>query len=509
MTEQYAQPLSTPDRAALATSENVGETCGASPATRGTRLRAKLPAVTRIYVWSVILEPLLFFVLWDRLSAGVSGNLSRLLQGVVIIALILKNLLRPSGLVMVRFSSKLYRNFAFYMAIAVLAGAIGALSGAYRVSVSSSTGEYQSVFAGLLNSPAVRPLFEYFIIIYQLAYFVVLPRYLLKTERSVAYFFSAFRKMFFLSLLIGFVDLACAAVYHELVPRHIADWVYVGFRFHGLAGEPRDAFVYLFLGLAVLHLEAYTKGKSLNRLLVLTIITASLLTQSASGLIGVAIFIFLFAFESVSSKMNVRRFLLLGSILLTVPIAVYVAVASSDRLLEYMESASDLWYLLESRTALPYLMMVQSPNIYPLYDLTVKAREMNILPILIGSGLGSASAVNNLYNPLAGGELSNPNSQLVRALFEYGLAGTFFFIRSFVYPIKELTRGIAKVDRFTFILLSLLLMGCFLGQRSAAPFIYLGIFFAVFAPRCTAAEPLKRSSSLGSESVLATTGGAA
>jgi O-antigen ligase len=137
---------------------------------------------------------------------------------------------------------------------------------------------------------------------------------------------------------------------------------------------------------------------------------------------------------------------------------------------------------LESGGELPYLMRIQSPDIYPLYDLTVKARELNILPIIIGSGLGSASAISNYYDPCAIGEMRNPNSQLVRCLFEAGIFGTFFFIRSFLCPVKQLTKHIAEKGRSTFITLTLLLIGCSMGIRSAAPFIYLGIFLAAFCP---------------------------
>lgn len=445
---------------------------------------SRLPLLTKLYVWSLIFEPLLFFVLWDRLTAGISGNLSRILQIVVILGLILRNVMRPGPLVMIRFSSKLYRNYAIFATLAVVAGIVGALSGAYHVPATFATEQVeQSLFAAMLNSPLVRPLFEYVILVYQLVYFIVLPRYLMKDESAIDYFFSAFKKMFWISLVLGFIDLAFAMTGVGLVPRHIADWRFVGARFHGLAGEPRDAFVYLFLGLALLHLESYRKGRKLSKLLVFTVIASALLTQSASGLIGVTIFIVLFSVDSLVTRMDVRRLLLVTSVLVIVPCVIYGAVNSSERLLMYIESASDLWDLLESGTALPYLMMVQSPNIYPLYDLTVKAREMNILPILLGSGMGSASAVNNHYASFASGELLNPNSQLVRSLFEYGLVGTFFFIRSFVYPVKQLTRTMERKDRSVFIVLALLLMGCFLGQRSAAPFIYLGIFFAVFAPR--------------------------
>ena len=437
----------------------------------------KTPLINRIYIWSVVLETLLFFVISDRLTAGIGGNVSRILQGIVLIAIMLQYFIKPVGFWIKNIANQFYQNYLIYLGIAIIAGLVGVVSGSYESSVSLTSG--QSYFANLLNSTAVRPIFEYVIAIYYFIYFIVLPCYMLKTEAALLNFFSVFRTMFIISLVVGFVDLAFAVGGINLVPRNIADWVYVGARFHGLAGEPREAFVYLFFGLAILHLEAYMKKRSLNKFLVIAIIAAAIMTQSASGLIGLAIFLGLYTIYSFTKAVNIRTIFLMIAIPTLVVTLIYVSIINSPRLTAYLESTSDLWFILESGNELPIYMLMQSPNIYPLYDLTVKARELNILPILIGSGLGSASVINNQYSPHAG-DLINPHSQLVRTLFESGIVGTLFFIMSFVYPVKRLTKYIATRDRRIFMILTLLLMGCFLGHRSAAPFIYLGLFFAAF-----------------------------
>jgi hypothetical protein len=243
------------------------------------------------------------------------------------------------------------------------------------------------------------------------------------------------------------------------------------------------------LGLAVLNLEAYIKGQPLSKFLIITVISASILTQSASGLVGCAVFLVLFSAKSLIHIMNIRRLFLSLTILTLTSILMYGFIISSEHILAYLKSTSDLWYLLESGSALPHLMMIQSSNIYPLYDLTVKARELNILPVIIGSGMGSSSAITNYYTSIANAsiaiELSNPNSQLVRSLFESGIVGTYFFIMSFFYPVKQFTKRFKTKDRRRFIILILLLIGCFMGHRSSAPFIYLGIAFAVFRPMQT------------------------
>jgi hypothetical protein len=438
--------------------------------------------ISKIYVWSVVFEPLLFFIIWDEWTAGIGGNLSRIFQGFVLFALILKYLIKSSDLRIINFSNLLYRNYGIYLSVAIFAGLVNALSGGYDVSMNFSS-PMQSYFASLLNSHVFRPLFEYVIAIYYFIYFVVLSRYLLETDRDIRYFFLVFKTMFMISLIVGVVDLAAAFYNVRLVPCHIANWPqWAGQRFHGLAGEPRHAFVYLFLGLAVFNIEAHIKGKSLSKLWIVTVICTAILTQSTSGFVGIAVFLILFSVDSLTYKMNVQRYFLLFAIFTLTPLLIFGVINSSTRLSLYLASTTGLWSLLESGSELPYYLMVQSGDIFPLYDLTVKARDLNILPIIIGSGLGSASAINNSYVPFAAGQMINPNSQLVRSLFENGIIGTFFFIMSFISPVKRLTRHIGANDRFRFIILTWLLIGCFMGIRSSALFIYLGIFFAVFAP---------------------------
>ncbi|PKN70939.1 MAG: hypothetical protein CVU54_02865 [Deltaproteobacteria bacterium HGW-Deltaproteobacteria-12] len=453
----------------------------------GYRRMKNIPLLSRVYVWSVVFEPLLFFNIWDEWTTGIGGNISRLLQAMVIIALIFKYSMKPSqGFRIINFANPIYRNYGIYLVIAIFAGLLSALFGGYNMEMTFSSSR-QSLFANLLNSPAVRPQFEYFIAIYYFIYFVVLPRYVLKTEDALHYFFLIFKTMFILSLVIGLFSLPLDYFGIRLVPCHISNWSHwAGARFHGLAGEPRHAFIYLFLGLAVFKLESYIKNQPLSKIWIVTIIAAAIFTQSASGLIGIAVFLVLLSLDRFTYPMHRGRVFLGLSLLILTPLFIYGLINSSSHLSYYLTSTSGLWDILESGGELPYFMMVQSPDIYPLYDLIVKARELDILPIIIGSGLGSASVINNHYTHLASGQMINPNSQLVRSLFESGIIGSLFFILSFISPVKQLTSHVAIKDRFMFIMLTWLLIGCFMGIRSAAPFIYLGIFLAVFAPCCKA-----------------------
>ena len=153
----------------------------------------------------------------------------------------------------------------------------------------------------------------------------------------------------------------------------------------------------------------------------------------------------------------------------------YLLVINTERIMLYLHSASNLWTILETGGELPYYMKVQRDSIYPLYDLTVKFRDFKLFSVFFGSGLGSASVTNNLYDGVALG-VFNPNSQFVRLLYASGLFGSLIFILAFTHPVKCLTKNFDRRTQNYFILFMLLLLGCSLGVRSSVPYIYLGVF---------------------------------
>jgi hypothetical protein len=443
-----------------------------------------MPLISRLYIWSVVLEPLLFFVLFERTVTGVTGNLSRMLQLMVLIGFFLRAMVgglntKTIGVQAISFFNPLFVNYGIYFGLAVVAGLLGLFSGAYYIPQAYAH-NIQSSFSEFLNSKSFRPLFEYFIAVYYFFYFIYLPQCFLRTRKSVDYFLSAFRAMFIISLVIGMVDYAVAyQTGGPLVPRHLSDGVFVGSRFHGLAGEPRDAFVYLFLGLAILHLRAHFRGQDLKKWWIVVALAAALMTQSASGLIGIAFFVVLYSVFGLGKISALKVMRLIAVIALSI-IFLFVAATTSSRIMVYVGYSSSLWDMLESGGAIPPGLLPQMGNIYPLYDLLLKLRDFDLLPVIVGSGLGSSSAVNNRYLPYEWAEMYNPNSQFVRTIYESGLIGFFLFIKSFVFPVKYFTRYLPTAERLKFLLLILLVVGCFFGHRNSAPFIYLGILGAVF-----------------------------
>jgi hypothetical protein len=439
---------------------------------------SKLTLISRVYVWSIVLEPLLFFVAASSTTTGVGANLARVLQFFVLMGLTLRWITTPRPLRIFNPASPLYANYTCYFLGAVLAGLIGLFSGAYSLAVDYRSSYAGSFIASIVRGPAARPVFEYFIALYYFAYFAVLPRYLLSSDAAIRYFFRVFSFMFAACIVLGGIDLLAVVLGRDgLIPRHLADGAYVGLRFHGLAGEPRDAFVYLMFGWATLTLRQFWKGEEhLSKLWIVTIIAAALLTQSASGLFGL-VFAGLLMLAFSVRYFSARTLITAMMAMVALASVIYAGVELSPRIQLYLRLLSGMFRVLETGAQLPETLLGQMNNILPLWDMYQKVSEGNLLPLILGSGLGSTSVINN--NLGYWNELTNPHTQLVRVLYETGIVGLYFTVMTFAFPVRALMTHLSPAMRRKFLFLTLLLVGVSLAHRSATPFIFLGVFVAV------------------------------
>ena len=359
-----------------------------------------------------------------------------------------------------------YKLYFYYLIFSLFSGIYGIMLGKYHITTLSFTESFTvTVF---------RPIIEYVIAFYYFAYFVILPRYLIKTNKEINYFFKIFSTCFFFSLFIGLIDLGIMLMFkgYEGIPRHIADLRVVGFRFHGIAGEPRDAFVYLLLGLCIFKLqEIWTGVRNLSNFKIFLILVALLLTQSASGLIGLlfaSIFIAIFYIPKAPSfHLNI---LLILFIFIIVIGSTYV----SPRLLQYAQAFSELYTTLDSGKEVESILSVSMNNIYPVWSRRTEIKDFNILPLLFGTGLGSASVLNNIY--FESNEIHNPNANIVRSIYATGIIGTSILFSAFIYPFQKF---VPREVRFKIILLMLFLLGAYFSHRHIAPFIFLGAVLIV------------------------------
>jgi hypothetical protein len=437
---------------------------------------------------------MVFFSLAPQSLTGVGANVSRMLQAIVLFFLISSFLIGKRELRFPSLTSYRYISLTLYFYLTIISGLIGILMGVYLFGSYTPTSS-QSFIASFLNSHSARPFFEYIILFYYIVYFAVFPMMLFKKEEDIRYFFKAFFLLFNLSLVVGIIDLIFASQYNITVTsRYLYEWYTtgprnVGFRFHGFFGEPRDAFVVLGLGAAFYYLRSSMLNHSQSKYYYILLLVCALLTQSTSGIIGIAIFIAIYlTTQSLQPKYLMRKIVLTAFI----GTVIYVGIVNSPRILW---SLKELWNIKEIYTTgvVPPLLALNMNNIYPIFWIIDNLFQLNPIPLLIGTGLGSASHINNTY--LAWGGLTNPNSNIIRLLSETGVIGLLVYIIAFYHPVKKLVAVFSPRIRNNIILFSLLILSLSLSHRSAANFIFLGIFFAtmkVFDSNLSKKRPVSR-----------------
>lgn len=434
--------------------------------------------LNRIFIWSVLLELLSYF---SVPILGQTPAISRFLQGFVFLILLIRwlSFVRVQDLKLINITRPIYRYYSLYYVQVLVVGLIGMSLGVYSIEFITDLDKTTELHSGRTSiSPIQNAVFEYIIVLYYFIYFAILPQYFLRSRESLNYFFSRFTATFIICLVVGYIDYVITSFDITGLTKNLATVTTVGNRFHGLAGEPRHAFVYLFLGLSVLYLRSHFMNKVFSKWWLPFIVFAAVLTKSASGLLGIIFFTIMYG-AYIFSKCKFSRSFKFAILLFFVVGFVFVALDSSERIMRYLDVLPYSWEALEAGKELPHPLSVQGYNVYPLHDLTVKFREFNLLPILYGSGLGSGSVINNSYLS-AYYIVSNPQSQLVRTIYEAGIVGTILFALAFINPVKYLTKHLSPEKRERFILLALLMLGLFFAQRHAAIYIFLGIFIAVF-----------------------------
>jgi len=441
----------------------------------------RLNITSKIYVWSVLMEPLLFFVILNQDVAGIGGNISRLLQLIVVLSLFLriffmswKNIKIPNPLY------DHYKWYFFYLVFILFSFFYGFITGVYDYGnsiVNIAPQEYKTGFSQLINSQYFRPFFEYVIAIYYFVYFVVFPKYLLGSKQSIEYFFKVFVFTFLLSLFIGVIDfLLVFLIDYEWIPRHLSDFRHVGTRFHGLAGEPRDAFVYLGFGIAMFYLKSiWQERNNINNYSIAALFLCMLLTQSSSGFIGLIIAAGLIFFYQLP-RLPIKYLFSLFAVIGVISVFTYLSVTNSYRVMQYINAIPEAIQALESSADLPLLVKAQIVNIYPVWVRISEIIQLNFLPLLVGTGIGSTSAINSVFFDAPG--VHNPHANLIRVAFEAGMIGLFIYIKAFISPIQRLA-----INRDTRVLLTiymLFILGLNFGHRSSTLFIFLGTLLLIF-----------------------------
>jgi len=439
--------------------------------------------IQRLYAWSIILEPMIYFTVCHQRLSGVGLNISRMMQIVILLFFIRlaisgKINLRISGVIKSRYSL-----FVLYFCLAVMSGIVGLLMGVYSLDAVINLPR-NSFISGIIRSSYFRPFFEYIILAYYIGYFAVLPSIILKKEEDIKYLFKVFFLIFNISLIIGLID--CFLVWKfriTITGRHLHEWytepngpLWVGLRFHGIFGEPRDAFVLLGFGAAFYYLKAIFFNEAQYKWYYALLLICAVMTKSTSGIMGVIIFIMLY-FVTICIDFRLRRFIKAFILFSVLGVVFYVAIVTSNRLGIYLDFFTGGIKVAYYEGEVPTIIYGQMVNIYPIFWIIENLVQFNPIPLLIGQGLGSSVFVSGSYG-MEG--LSNPHAGIIRVIAGTGIIGCFLYVSAFYIPVKRMTRKLPYKIRDNIILFMILVLSLTLGHRSPAGFIFIGVLFAIF-----------------------------
>ena len=97
------------------------------------------------------------------------------------------------------------------------------------------------------------------------------------------------------------------------------------------------------------------------------------------------------------------------------------------------------------------------------------------MPSLFGHGLGASGVLNSqIY-----GEFYNPNAQVIRLIYDYGLLGTIWFVYSYFYFLIRSGRIIDSSTLSNLIVVSIIMLSAYMAHRTNIFLILLGLMAAV------------------------------
>ena len=409
-------------------------------------------------------EPLLFFIfpLEYNISA-IPLSVSRILQIIVLYLIIIRFILQIINKNKIIIKNNFFENkyLILFLILLIFSGIIGFINNSY-VAYSGLNGEVNLFDQNYPHTS--RILLEHVILLFNIFYFVILSRYLLKSKVDFDYLFRIFKFFLITCLLLGYLDyLFYKFVGLDLIGRHLRDGIDVGGRFHGLGGEPRQAFVQIvfYISMYILYCDYFKI--SLNKKILLLLLCSLLLTESTSSLFALIFFTFFLIFYNV---INYKYFL--------ITILIIFLILQNDRVIIYLLNIENAFQIINSGDELPYSLRIIRREIYPIYDMIIKFQNFELISIIFGNGLGTSSIINNFYTLQFSG-VGNPNVQIVRFLYENGLLGTFIFVISMIFPIKYYSRHYDKNKKKKYLIMVILILSAFMAVRSSLIFVFLGV----------------------------------
>ena len=430
--------------------------------------------LSKFYIWTLILE-MIMYLTFDLDAVFLANNirLSRLLQFLFIIFALLAFLMNRN------LFDRVYVNkyVLIFVFIVFLSSIFYAITGGY----SGGIDNFQS-YSQVSNIDATLavykiPFREISVYLFLIFYYLILSQVFIKSDKEIKYFFKVFVPIFYIAILLGIVALFFSLNEYQLFSRQFnyGERTYIGVRFHGIFGEPRDAAAALLFGLAIMNLkQIYFTNYSISKFMLVLILFLLLMTQSGSFAVSIGFvpFLYLLLYPNRMKLLNVKAAMSLIVIFLTF----FLIIFYTGRLNFYYEQILLLPEYFSIGTEVPYHIGTQIVNIYPLWLTYIKLINFDFFTLIFGSGVGS-TAIERY--PFFFQDLANPHAQIPRLIFEAGIAGFISWCYMLYAPIKSFRYVLPENKWNSVFLYFIMLLAISLAHRTHLIFIYIALVYVI------------------------------
>lgn len=441
------------------------------------------------YLLSILFGPLNFFILEQRNFLGINVSITKIFQLTTYFFIFI-------NLIAVKYKCKfqflidivsLHKIFIFFLILSTIS-TLYHIKNSYIYNPEDLIKEYGSLKFNVIGL-ILRPYIEILIETHKYIYFVVLAPLVINNLERLIIIFKAFLLVIYLNLVLSFIDYSLTFFDIEIIPRHISDWRHVGYRLHGLFGEPRDAYFGFIFSLSFIFLnQELIHKKKISVYWIVLFTLAIYLTGSTAGFLGSVIFIsiislfFLIKPRVVYSNRYIKIFYLINIILIIFFISFNTRVIfNSHQIIEFLSNFLDsknifnifsyLGELLKNyqkfienfinlggddfnkithnlkenkpfENIIPYGLnkyedglQNYKQNFISLILISERISNLEIWSLLIGSGSNSISFYLNNYLQL--NEITNSQSKFINIIFNYGFLGAFMFYYCFWSLLKR------------------------------------------------------------------------
>lgn len=306
-----------------------------------------------------------------------------------------------------------------------------------------------------------------------------MPSIILKTEGDFKFLFRVAFVLLFLHFTLGRIDFVFSGMSFDLLARHFHDGVFVGQRFHGLVGEPRDAaslILSLFLFLGIYSYYKTAKVKAVRGSIIIILVVSWGATFSFSGLLAILFAFILYGVYCANflSIKNTSKLFLFALILAAFGT---MFLYHSERLFNYFDAYFGMMSGLIANPFLELLDLIRSSynNVFPMIMMVKDVISGNLFPLLFGYGLGSSGRINSiLYS-----EFLNPNSQIIRLIYEFGVCGNLLFVWSIFSTVRSAAKKFSLLEKRRIELFLVIAIGAVFAHRGYLIFMWVGLLVSV------------------------------